>query len=100
MAKSIRETKGTGMHATNIKHDNPTGFEQNVSDVFVGMIVYEPDLGQGDIRDIIQTDNGTFIHVVFAIENTKTNVKKRSFKIPDAFISGRLSRYYRKGYKF
>ena len=38
MAKSIRETKGTGMHATNIKHDNLTGFEENVSDVFAGML--------------------------------------------------------------
>ena len=99
MSKSSKETKGTGMHATNIKHDNPTEFERNVSDVFVGMIVYERNLGQGDIRDIIQTDNGTYIHVVFAIENTKTSVKKRSFKIPDAFVSGRLTRYYRKGQK-
>ena len=97
MAKSNKETKGTGMHTTNLKHDNQTGFQQIVSDVFVGMIVYEPNLGQGDIRKIIQTDKGTFIHVVFAIENTKDSVKMRSFKIPDAFVSGRLSRYNRKG---
>lgn len=62
MAKSNKETKGTGMHATNIKHDNQTGFQQIVSDVFVGMIVYEPDLGQGDIRDITYYDyEGNFI---------------------------------------
>lgn len=38
MAKSNKETKGTGRHATNIKQDNLTGFEENVSDVFVGML--------------------------------------------------------------
>ena len=89
-------TKGTGMHVTNIRHDNPTDFEQIVSDVFVGMIVYNRDLGQGDIRKIVKTDKGLFIHVVFAIENKKNNVKTRSFKVPDAFLSGKLTRYYRK----
>ncbi len=84
------------MHATNVLHDNPTEFERFVSDVFVGMIVYNRELGQGDIRKIIKTENGVFIHVVFAIENTSNGVKTRSYKIPDAFISGKLTRYYRK----
>ena len=93
MATLFKETKGTGMHATSLRHEKPID-EQPVVDIHIGAKVYRDEWGWGVVKDITYNKSGTVILVGFY---SKPNAICK-YKIPDDFISGKISRYPRKSY--
>ena len=92
MAKSLKETRGSGTHVTNPKKDNTEKLGSIVSDIKTNDLVWNAKHYYGKIVAIVIENGGYVAYVKF--DNNKNAIYR--YKIPEDFTNGKVKKCKRK----